>query len=178
MKKRRTGIALAPGAAAELIVDAPALVTVGAEDVKTAEGHYLVAATLARAAETDVRAAPGHVGRDGHRSGSSGLGHDLRLLGVVPGVEHPAADSGREEVRGQPLRLLDAHRADQDRPAGRVHASDLIHQGLPLRLARAEDHVRMVDADRRPVGRHRQHVETVDLGQLGGGGPRGARHAA
>jgi hypothetical protein len=28
------------------------------------------------------------------------------------------------------------------------------------------------------VGRTRQHLQAVDLGQLGGGGPRGGRHAA
>ena len=54
------GVALAAGAAAELVVDAPALVTLGAQHVQPAEiGHAV--------AELDVDAAAGHVGGDGDR---------------------------------------------------------------------------------------------------------------
>jgi hypothetical protein len=36
----------------------------------------------------------------------------------------------------------------------------------------------MICAQARPVGRHRQHLQAVDLGELAGGGPRGGRHPA
>ena len=53
------GVALASGTAAQLVVDAPALVAFGAEHVEAAQlGHAL--------AELDVDAAAGHVGGDGH----------------------------------------------------------------------------------------------------------------
>ena len=40
------------------------------------------------AAELDVGAAAGHVGRDGHGAGNAGLGDDMRFLLVVARIEH------------------------------------------------------------------------------------------
>ena len=42
VEARRAGIALAAGAAAQLVVDAPRLVTLGAEDVEAAERDHLL----------------------------------------------------------------------------------------------------------------------------------------
>ena len=58
---RLAGVALAAGAAAQLVVDAARLVALGAEHVEAAElGHAV--------AELDVDAAAGHVGRDRDRA--------------------------------------------------------------------------------------------------------------
>ena len=54
------GVALAAGAAAELVVDAPALVALRAEHVQAAGFDHALA-------ELDVDAAAGHVGGDGDR---------------------------------------------------------------------------------------------------------------
>ncbi|HZF08997.1 MAG TPA: hypothetical protein VFE33_09430 [Thermoanaerobaculia bacterium] len=178
------GVALAAGPAAQLIVDPPALVAVGADHIEPAQGDDLLPVALARPAEPDVGAPPRQVGRDGHRAGGAGLGDDLRLLAVVPGVQHPAGDPGRPEIAeigeigGEALRLKDAHRADEDRPAAFVDAGDLLAERPPLRLAAAVEPVGMIDTDPRPVGGDGEHVETVDLRQLGGGGQRRAGHAA
>src|SRR5690606_27332969 len=97
----RSGIALAAGAAAELIVDAAGLVTLGADDMEPAFGEHLLVPRLPVlleglelllgrilelrllglevAAENDVGAAPGHVRRDRHRAGPPGLHDDLGL---------------------------------------------------------------------------------------------------
>ena len=40
------------------------------------------------AAKLDVGAATGHVGGDGHRAQLAGIGHDLRFLFVLAGVQH------------------------------------------------------------------------------------------
>src|SRR5690606_27154545 len=100
-------IALAAGAAAELVVDAPRLVALGTDDLEPARGQDLLALGLALglelveealvlaglaltalgrhhvpghllgvAAEDDVGAAAGHVGRDGDGAPAAGLGHD------------------------------------------------------------------------------------------------------
>ena len=110
------GIALAAGAAAQLIVDAPALVALGAEHEQAAGGErlllqardlgadlgrrgafarspvldvgqFLADAHVGIAAELDVGAAAGHVGGDGDRAGHAGLGDDVGFLLVVAGVE-------------------------------------------------------------------------------------------
>ena len=46
------------------------------------------------AAEQDIGAAPGHVGGNGNGALPSGLGHDLRFLGVILGVQHHMLDPG------------------------------------------------------------------------------------
>src|SRR5690606_4957456 len=113
----RARIALASGAAAQLVVDAPRLVPLGADDVQAAGGddrfvtllpfvaqrRDLRGALLGRqafiafdridlvvdaAAEHDVGTAPRHVGRDGYHAGTTGVGDDLRLAFVLLGVEH------------------------------------------------------------------------------------------
>jgi hypothetical protein len=67
VKARGAGVALAAGAAAQLVVDAAALVALGAQDVQAAQfGDPL--------AQHDVGAAAGHVGGDGHRPLLAGHG--------------------------------------------------------------------------------------------------------
>ena len=110
-------IALAAGAAAQLVVDAPALVPLGAEHEEAAGverlfleprdlladfiglwaflararvldfGDLLADAHVGIAAELNVGAAAGHVGGDGDGAGHAGLGDDEGLLLVVAGVE-------------------------------------------------------------------------------------------
>ena len=116
------GVALAAGAAAQLVVDAPALVALGADDVEAAGLRHHVACAAATsalivwpcaarsavvrsmpasswrdahvevAAELDVGAAAGHVGGDGHGAGPAGLGDDVGFLLVVAGVQHLVRD--------------------------------------------------------------------------------------
>ena len=119
----RTGaarVALAAGAAAQLIVDPPRSVALGAEHVQPAgrdhvlllRGHFLLdraarrvlrlvldagellrLAHLEIAPELDIGTAPGHVGRDGHAAKTPRLGDDERLLLVDNGRSGPAGSS-------------------------------------------------------------------------------------
>src|SRR5690606_20053281 len=95
----RAGISLTAGAAAQLVVDAPRLVALGADDVQTALGENLLVASspillerrellLGRALEPrplgfeiaakhDIRAAACHVGGDRHGARAAGLHDDL-----------------------------------------------------------------------------------------------------
>src|SRR5688572_13667812 len=116
VEARAARVALPAGAAAQLVVDATRLVSLGADDVQAAGLDHLVVQLLpfaaqlvdarllfldrdlfARldqitlffdvAAEHDVGAAAGHVGGDGDHAGTAGLRHDLRLARVLLGVE-------------------------------------------------------------------------------------------
>ncbi len=80
------GIALAAGAAPELVVDAAGLVAFGAQDVEAAPFHHAFA-------QDDVGAPAGHVGGDGHHALLPGVGHDLGLFLVLLGIEHFVFDA-------------------------------------------------------------------------------------
>ncbi len=110
------GIALAAGRAAQLVVDAAALVALGADDVEAAGrdapcclndrhlgadlgflgiplraglrlGAFLRDAHVDAAAELDVGAAARHIGRDRDGARHAGLGHDIGFLLVEAGVQ-------------------------------------------------------------------------------------------
>ena len=72
---------------------------------------------LGVAAEDDVGAAAGHVGRDGDRALAPRLGDDEASLLVLLGVQHVVRDPLLAQQRGDHLGLLDADGADQHRLA-------------------------------------------------------------
>ena len=117
------GVALPAGAPAELIVDARALVAVGADDVEPAERHHRVALRLVVAAELDVGAAARHVGRDGDGAERARLGDDRRFPLVLLGVEHLVRNRGGGELRREAFRVGHARGADQDRTAALVRGA-------------------------------------------------------
>jgi hypothetical protein len=110
------GIALAPRPAAQLIVDTPALVALGAENEKTAAAmtRFLSSATFGAdivrparffvrildvgkleldahvgiAAELNVGAAARHVGSDSHRARTARLRDDISFLLMVARIQH------------------------------------------------------------------------------------------
>ena len=210
---RRAGIALAARAAAQLVVDAAALVALGADHVEAARlAHDLAVALdagadlgldprelglalglvgelggdlglalahqhLDVAAELDVGAAAGHVGGDGDGARPAGLGHDLRLLLVEAGVQHVVRDAGLLQLLRQRLGLLDRHRADQHRLVAGAALLDQLDDGARLVGERAVDLVVGVLAGDRHVGRDLDHLEPVDLAELGRLGHRRAGHA-
>jgi len=78
-------------------------VAVGADDVEPAEFDHPVAVGLVATPETDVGAASGHVGGDGHCAQPARLGDDLCFALVVGGVEHLAVDAASLQALGQVL---------------------------------------------------------------------------
>ena len=114
------GVALAARTAAQLVVDASALVAFGPHDDDSARldhlalvlGDLFADAVRARgalrlvvdpfqfladahvgvAAELDVGSAPGHVGGDGDGARNAGLDDDRGLLFVVAGIENLVRD--------------------------------------------------------------------------------------
>ena len=140
-------------------------------------GELLQLPHLGVAAELDVGAAAGHVGRDRHPAEPAGLGDDERLLLMVARVQHLMRDLLLLEQGREMLRLLDADRADQDRLAVLVGVLDAGDDRLVLLARGPVDLVVLVVPDHRHVGRDLDHVELVDLAELGGFGRRRAGHA-
>ncbi len=94
-----------------------------ADDVKSAEFDYLLVFLLPLipvpnlwvAAEDDVHSSPRHVGGNGHRPQTSGLGDDKGLLFVVFGIEHLMRNTFHGEHFAQALVFFDGHRPHQGR---------------------------------------------------------------
>ncbi len=167
---RAAGVALAPGAAPELVVQAAARVPARPDDVQAAQlGDPL--------AEPDVGAPPGHLGGHGDRRPGAGPGDDRGLLGVVLGVEHDAVETLGAQVVRQALGLGHVEGADQDRAPRRVDARDLLDQRPLLVACRAENAVGLVDADARLVRGHDRDLQAVELPEVLLDRHRRARHA-
>ena len=78
--------------------------------------RLLASHVLGVAAEQDVGAAAGHVGRDGDGALAARLGDDFRFLRVIFRVEDDVLDALAPEHARQPFGLFDRDRADQHRP--------------------------------------------------------------
>src|SRR5262245_55604244 len=142
-KELRTArIALAAGAAPQLMIDAAAVVTIGPDDVQAAE--------LGDAgAKDDIHAAAGHVGRDRHGTANAGARHDLSFARFVSRVQHVMRKIA--EPAAEPLGLFDTRRADEHGTAAGVQAADLVDdRGLLLRSGRKQP-IRFVDTHDRSM---------------------------
>ena len=125
VEARVARVPLAPCPAAQLVVDAPAFVALGADDMQAAGVQHLLVVLiplgangfqlllrgriqfgglrLPVAAKDDVRAPPRHVGGDGHRAGAPGLGDDFRLPLVLLGVQHRMLHLALAQEGAEPL---------------------------------------------------------------------------
>src|SRR5436190_11166904 len=159
IKARLAGVALAARAAAQLVVDPPRLVPLGAEHVEAAE----LADTLA---QLDVDAAAGHVGRDRDRVRLAGIDDDLALTLVLLRVEDVVRDPAPLEKLREVLRLLDRDRADEHRLPLLVALDDVVDDRVELGFLGLEDVVVLVSAGDRDVGRDLDDAEVVDLDEL------------
>ena len=121
VEARLAGVALAPGAAAELVVDPARLVALGAEDVEAAEVEDAFA-------ELDVDAAAGHVRRDRDRAALARVLDDLALALVLLRVQDVVRDPLALQELRQVLGGLDRDRADEDGLALLVALDDVVEQ--------------------------------------------------
>ena len=202
---RLAGIALAAGAAPQLVVDAPAFVALGAQNVEPASVQGLallllhIGANLAAqqrdllglfvtlehrlqthveiAAELNIGAAAGHVGGDGHSAGHARLRHDLGFLLMVTRVQHLVGNAALLQQLREIFRLLDRHSADQHRLLAAMGFLDIGQDGVVFLFRGPIDLVVVVLAHDRAVGGNIDYVQLVDVAELGGLGRRGAGHA-
>ena len=132
---------------------------------------------LGVAPQHNVGTAAGHVGGHGDRPELTRLGHDLRFLLVVLGVEDVVLDPFALENGGQLLRFLDGHGAHQHRLALGVAGLDLLHNGPKLAGDIFIHHVGLVDTGQGLVGGNLHDVQLVDGAELLLLGEGGTRHA-
>ena len=156
--------------AAQLAVDAPRLVALGADDVKAADLRDALA-------KLDVRSAARHVRRDRDRAALAGERDNLGLARVVLRVQHLVRDVRDLEHARQHLRRRHLNGAEQDRLAQGVAALDVGDDRLELLALRAVYLVVAVDAVHRLVRRDGDDAELVDRLELRGLGLGRAGHA-
>lgn len=162
------GAALAALAAPQLIVDPPGFVPADSEDAKVA--------FFGRAgAEDDIDPAAGLVGGNRDAAYLAGARHDDRFPGFVSGGEKVM---GERELRRELLGLCHGPGGDEQRLPGGMDGGDFGQQGGILSGLRAEEAIRMVDADQRTMGRDAFDCEAVDKAELFGLRGGGAGHAA
>jgi len=154
-------VALAPGTAAQLKVDATAFVALRAQDRQPTELAHLVG-------NLDVGPAPRHVRRDRDGALLPRLGHDLGLLlgPVLLGVEHVVGNAFPLKGAADRLGHLHRGRAHEHRLAALVVLLDLLDDGVVLLPLRLEDEVVLVVPPHRLVGGDDHHVQVVDLVEL------------
>ncbi len=206
IEARRTRVALAAGAAAQLVVDPARFVALGADDMQAARGLDLLVQRLpfrlqlrdARglvvvrqigigldeagllldvAAQHDVGTAARHVGGDRDHLRPTRLRDDLRLARVLLGVEHLVRQLFLVQQVRQVFRGLDRRGADQHRLPALVAFADIADHGVVALLGRLEDLILEVLALGRLVGRDHDHFQAVDLLEFIGFGVGRAGHA-
>ncbi len=127
---------MAASAAAKLVIDAPGLVPLGADDVQAAPlaDRLRLFEDGRVAAQDDVDAAASHVGRDRHRPRPTGLGDDHAFAFVILGVQNLVRHSGLGEKCRDDLVFLDGSGADENRLAVFLARLDVFGDRPPLRL--------------------------------------------
>ena len=121
VEARLAGVALAAGAAAQLVVDPAGLVALGAEHVEAAELAH-------RVVDLDVDAAARHVRRDRDGADLAGVLDDLGLARVLLRVQHVVRDALPLQELAQVLGGLDGDRADEHRLALLVALLDVLRR--------------------------------------------------
>ncbi len=153
------GVALTSGPATQLVVNAPRLVSLRADDVQAAALRNAVT-------EDDVRTAAGHVCSDRYRARLARLGYDGGFFLVVACVEHLVFDAAALQYLAEALALLNGGGADEDWAPGSVQILDLVRDRLVLRLLGLEDAVRVVGSDHCAIRGDLHYIHVVDLAEL------------
>ena len=138
--------------------------------------HLGLGHELGIAAQHDIGTTACHVGGDGDGTLFTGLRHDLGLALVVLGVQHVEVAGVLLQHFGQRLALFHADRTHQHGLALLVAFQHLLDNGIVFAVDRLVDGVRIIDALTGTVGGHRDDVQAVDLGELGGFGLGGTGH--
>ncbi len=150
-----------------------------ADGARTALLHqFLARHEVGVAAEQNVGAAAGHVGRNGDHPKSARLRDDLRFAFVELRVQHDVPHAFALEDSREQLALLDRRGADEHRLLLFVQFGDLIRDRFIFFLRGAEHDIGILEAQHRLVGGNHDDFEFVDLLELGGFGLGRARHAA
>ena len=139
--------------------------------------HLLDGLELGVAAEHDVGAATGHVGRHGNGALTTRLSHNRGLTLVVLRVQHLVTHAGLRQLAREVLGVLHACGTDQNRLALLVAFLNILDDGLELGDFVAVHLIGVVDALHTLVGGDGHHAELVGVHELCRFSFRGTRHA-
>ena len=140
-------------------------------------GELVADPHLGIAAQLDVRAAAGHIGGDGNGARNTRLRHDHRFLFVIARIQDIVPDLLLLEKLRQLFGFFDRGGSHQDRLAACMAVLDEGDDRIVFFVDGTVDLVVMVDTLDRQIGRNVEHVELVDVHELGGFRHRGAGHA-
>ena len=129
------------------------------------------------AAQHDIGATAGHVGRDRDHFRPPGLGDDLRLAGVLLGVEDLVRKLLLVEDSREQLGILDRCGSDQHRLAALIAILDIADDRAGLFLEGPENEIVLIFSDHRQIGWDHHRFQMVDLLKLEGLGVRRTGHA-
>ena len=129
------------------------------------------------APEHDIGASTGHVGGHRHCARRARLSNHIGFTLVLLGIENVVRDTLTIEEMCHRIRLLDARRTNEHRLPLLVGHFDLLAKRAELLALRLVDQILLVVANDRLVGRDDDHVELVDVVELGCLGVGGAGHA-
>ena len=187
-------VTLTTGPSPELVVDPPALMALGSEDVQTprlqdrgaflfAKLHHflmdlpvllgigvldLVPGEKDRVSpQDDIGPSSRHVGRHGHSAGPPRLGHNISFTFVVLGVENVVADALPLHHPRQEFRTFDGGGTHKDRLSPMLAVGYFLDHGTVFLLHGTIDDVRVVVTDHRLVGGDHSHIQVVDVLELG-----------
>ncbi len=130
------------------------------------------------AAQQDVGSAARHVGSDGDHAFAAGLGDDFRFLLVILGVEHNVLNAFFLQQIRQALGLFDRSGAHQHWLASVIQLLNLVCGRKVFLFLSPIHQVRILNSQHLFIGGNDDHVELVDLPELGRFGVRGACHAS
>ena len=116
----------------------------------------------------DVGTTARHIRGYGHGAGQTGLCDDLRLSGVLLGIEDIVLDAPHPEHTAQELGSLHVSGTDQNRTAFLDEFLHLIDHGGVFRLLCLINKVILIVPDHRTVRRDDNHIQLVDGPELTG----------
>ena len=128
--------------------------------------HLLLCKELGVAAEQDIGASTRHVRSDGNGAETTCLCDYLRLALMVLCIKHGVLDALETQTLGEHLRLLDRNGTDEHRLPFCMAFLYLSDDGVVFALLIFIYNIVVVDADHRPVGRHLDDVERINLAEL------------
>ena len=154
-----TRVSLTSGTSTQLIIDTSGLMTLGTDDLQSAQ-------LLNAFTQLDIRTTAGHVRCDGDMSHQTCIRDDLSLELMELGIQHLMLHALLLQQLGQFFGRIDIYRTDQHRLTLLVGLNHILDDGVQLLLLGLEDRIILIDTCDRKVCGNYNNVHAVDLTEL------------
>ena len=166
-----TWISLTSGTSTQLIVDTSGLMTLGTNDTKSAK-------FLNALSEFDIGTTSGHVRRDCHRTGHTGIGNDFCLQLMILRIQDFVLDSTSFQHFAEFFGCLDRNRTDENRLLTLVAVCDIFHDRIQFFTFCLINRIVVVNTGNRFISRYFHNVHSVNFTELFFLGKRCTCHTA